>query len=145
MSRRTPFDEIERLFERMGEQFEDASQQWEGMSAQTTTGPSASVDIVDRGDEFHVTAELPGFEPGDVDLRVVEQTLSLDADRSDEMTVEQAELVHQERSRESVSRRVRLPEPVDADDVTATMEQGVLSVTIPKAIPDSSGQAIDIE
>lgn len=145
MSRRTPFDEIDRLFERMGEQFEDASQQWEGLSPQTISGSTASIDVVDQGDEFHVTAELPGFEPADVDLRVVDQTLHLDANRSDEMSVEEGNFVHQERSQESISRQVRLPEPVDPDDVTATMEQGVLSVTIPKSVPDSSGHAIDIE
>lgn len=145
MSRRTPFDDIERLFERMGEQFEDASRQWEGLSPQTIQGTSASIDVVDRGDEFHVTAELPGFEPDDVDLRIVDQTLSLDAERTEESFVEDAEFVHNERSRESVSRRVRLPEPVDADGVTATIDQGVLSVTIPKAVPDSTGHSIDIE
>ena len=145
MSRRTPFDEIEHLFERMGEQFEDASRQWEGLTPQTMVGSGASIDVVDRGDEFAVTAELPGFEPEDVDLRVVDQSLSLDAERRDEMTVEEGEFVHHERSRGTVSRRVRLPEPVDPDDVTATMDRGVLSVTIPKASPDSSGHSIDIE
>ena len=129
----------------MGEQFEDASQQWEGLSPQTMGGSTASIDVVDLGDEFQVTAELPGFEPDDVDLRVVNQNLHLDANRSEETSVEEGNFVHQERSQESVSRRVRLPEPVDADDVTATMEQGVLSVTIPKAVPDSSGHSIDIE
>lgn len=145
MSRRTPFDEIERLFERMGEQFGDAPQQWEGLTPQAMTGSAASVDVVDRGDEFSVTAELPGFDAGDVDLRVVGQALHLDAERDEETSLEDENVVHHERSRESVSRRVRLPEPVDTDGVTATLERGVLSVTIPKAVPDSSGQSIDIE
>lgn len=145
MSRRTPFDEIERLIDQMGQQFEDASQQWSGLNPQQMTGTASSIDVVDRGDAFHVTAELPGFDPDDVDLRIADRTLHLDATRSDEMTAEDATFVHQERTRESVSRRVRLPEPVDADDVTATIEQGVLSVTIPKAVPDSSSHSIDIE
>ena len=144
MSRRTPFDEIDRLFERMGEQFEDASKQWEGLSPQTMTGSQASIDVVDEGDEFAVAAELPGFGPDEVDLRVVDQTLYLDADRDEETSIEEGEFVHHERSHQSVSRRVRLPEPVDADDVTATLEQGLLTVTIPKAVPDSSGHSIDI-
>lgn len=145
MSRRMPFEEIERLFERMGAQFEDASQQLEGLSPEAMTESTVAVDVVDRGDEFAITAELPGFEPDDVDLHIVDQTLSLEADRSEEMAVEETEFVHHERSRQSVSRRLRLPEPVDPDDVTATMEQGLLTVTIPKAIPESGGHDIDIE
>lgn len=145
MSGRTPFDEIERLFDRMGQQFEDASQQWEGLTPQRMSSRTASIDVADRGDEFFVTAELPGFEPDDVDLRVVDQTLYLDAERSEHVDVEEETFVHHERSHESVSRSVRLPEPVDVDDVTATVDNGVLSVTIPKAVPDSSGQSIDIE
>lgn len=145
MDRRTPFDEIERLFERMGKQFEDVSGQWEGASPRAMLGAPASIDVADRGDEFAVTAELPGFSADDVDLRVADQTLYLDAERSEESAVEEENFVHQERSRESVARHVRLPEPVDTDGVTATLEDGVLSVTIPKAVPDSSGQRIDIE
>lgn len=146
MSRRTPFDEIERLFDRMGQQFEDASQQWEGLSPQTMMGSgSASIDVVDREEAFEVTVDLPGFEPQDVDLRVVDQTLSIDAERSSEHSVDEGEFVHHERSRESVSRRVRLPAPVEVDDVRATMENGVLSLTLPKTRPDDSGHAIDIE
>lgn len=145
MPGRTPFDEIERLFDRMGQQFEDASQQWEGLAPQRMASSTASIDVVDRDDEFLVTADLPGFEPDDVDLRVVDQTLYLDAERSEHVDVEEESFVRHERSHESISRNVRLPEPVDVDDVTATIEHGVLSVTIPKAIPDSSGESIDIE
>ena len=145
MSRRTPFDEIERLFDRMGQQFEDASRQWEGWNPQTVGETAPSIDVVDRGSEFAVTADLPGFEPDDVDLRVVDQTLSIDANRSEQTSVEEGNYVHHERSQESVSRRVRLPEPVEVDDVTATMENGVLSLTIPKAAPSREGSSIDIE
>lgn len=145
MSRRTPFDEIERMFEQMEQQFQEASQQFEGWSPQKMGGQSASIDVVDNDENFQVTADLPGFEPEDVDLRVVDQTLHIDAERSDEMEVNQEQYVHHERSQESISRRVRLPEPVEVDDVTATMENGVLSLTIPKAIPSSSGHDIDIE
>jgi len=145
MSRRTPFDEIERLFERMGRQFEDASRQWETWAPQSMGTQSAAVDVVDREDEFEVTVDLPGFEPDDVDLNVVDQTLTIDAERDEEHSAEDEDYVHHERSRRSLSRRVRLPEPVDVDDVRAAMENGVLSLTLPKAHPESSGQAIDIE
>ncbi len=145
MSGRTPFDEIERLFDRMGQQFEEASRQWEDWSPQQLGGGSASIDVADRGEEFQVTADLPGYRPEDVDLRVVDQTLYLDAERSEETNVEEAEFVHRERGHRSVSRRVHLPEPVDVDDVTATMENGVLTLTVPKVTPEEGGHDIDIE
>lgn len=145
MSRRTPFDEIEQLFDRMGHQFEEASRQWEGWTPQSMGGETAAVDLADRDEEFLVTIDLPGFDASEVDLRVVDQTLYVDAERDEETAVDEENYVHRERSRRSISRRVRLPEPVDVDDVHATMENGVLSLTLPKETPTSSGHDIDIE
>lgn len=145
MSRRTPFDEIEQLFERMGQQVEEASRQMEGWTPQSMAGQAASADVADHDEEFEVTVDLPGFEPEDVDLRVVDQTLYLDAERSEETDVEEEDFVRHERTRAAISRRIRLPAPVEVDDVRATMENGVLSLTLPKSTPTSDGESIDIE
>lgn len=145
MSRRSPFRELEELFESVERQLGGAGPQMgELATAESSTG-RAPMDVVDRDDEFEVTVELPGYEPDDVDVRVAGDTLFVDGHRDRDVSVEEDEYVRRERSHESVSRRIRLPEPPAVDDVSATMEEGVLTVTIPKAPEEERGEPIDIE
>ncbi|MGA9402410.1 Hsp20/alpha crystallin family protein, partial [Haladaptatus sp.] len=65
--RKNPFDELEELFERMGRQFESMGDQFGGGGMGWQPG-GMSLDMADRGDEFVVTADLPGFEKDDIDI-----------------------------------------------------------------------------
>lgn len=145
MSRGTPFDDLERMFEQMTRQFEDASRQWQQWGGMESRGEAGAADVVDRGDAFEVVVELPGYEAGDVDLRVVDRTLSIDAERTEETEVGDDQFVRHERSHQSVSRQVQLPDTVDPEGVEATMERGLLEVTLPKSTPADRGHSIDVE
>ncbi|MEF8852745.1 MAG: Hsp20/alpha crystallin family protein [Haloarculaceae archaeon] len=146
-----PFDELERLFEQMERNFEDAAQWWEndGPSRGLPGTRSVRVDVEDAGEELVVTADLPGFERADIDLRVTDRTLRLEADHEETAaeTEEEGEreFVRRERHRASVSRTVQLPESVETDGVSATYENGVLTVRMPKSEPLAAGTEIDIE
>lgn len=149
MSRRNPFDDIDRLFDRLNRQLEDAADMWEGDRPAAFGAGSTAVDVEDAGDEFVVTADLPGFDKDDVDVRVRDRTLSISAERAE--STESAEdesddstYVRRERRTQSFSRRVTLPEDVDTDDVSATMTNGVLTVRLGKS-EGSSGHHIDVE
>lgn len=130
--RENPFEEIERMFERMSEQFEDV--QPGGMAAGTVL-----VDVEDRDGEFVVTADLPGFEREDIELSLREDTLELSASQETDEETGAGDFVRRERRRTDVSRSIHLPEPVDAEGTTATHENGVLTVTLPKRSPERSG------
>lgn len=137
MTRRTnPFEEIERVLDRMsqlGEEFEE-----------TEVSSTVAVDVEDRDDEFVVTADLPGFDTEDVDVELRDSTLSISASRIEESEEEEeGTYVRRERRERSLSRSVELPGPVDPDDVDATYQNGVLTVTLGKA--EESGHSIDIE
>src|SRR6056297_1810901 len=63
-------EELERLFERMSRQFDDASYRWESqgpLMAWPSGTDEMSIDLVDRDDELVVTVDLPGFERDDID------------------------------------------------------------------------------
>lgn len=141
--------EFEELFDRINRQLEEASRRWGGSAtALTSAGGQASVDVVDRGDEFVVTMDLPGYTTDAVTARLTDRTLFVDAEREgvEETEAEgDEEYLRMERSHESISRRVRLPEAVDADDVAAQMNNGVLTVTVGKETPGTGGRAIDID
>lgn len=128
---RTPFGELERLFERMESQFE----------GQAGFGQGMAVDVIDEDDEFVVKAELPGFQAEDLDLTYSEGRLSIAADREEAI---ETDFVRNER-RTAMERTVRLPDPVDADAIEADLDDfGVLTVTLPKEAPEEVGKRIEI-
>lgn len=149
MSRRNPFDELEELFERMQENFENAARMWEpeefdaGLPASATAG-GMSVDLEDTGEELVLTGDLPGFETEDIDVRVMEGTLQVSAEHEEETEEEAGEYVRRERRQSSVSRSINLPTAIDEEEITATYNNGVLTVRMPKRDAESQGTQIDV-
>ncbi|MFB6131910.1 MAG: Hsp20/alpha crystallin family protein [Halanaeroarchaeum sp.] len=140
MRRKNPFEDIERMLERMSEQFDEVSRGDIGFAR------GLDVDVEDRPDEFVVTADLPGFGKEDIDVELVDDTLRIAAEHeSDASEEEPGRYVRRERSRESVSRSISLPEAVEEDGVEARFKNGVLTVTLPKAYGSEDAQQIDIE
>jgi HSP20 family protein len=138
--RGNPFDEFERMLERMNRQLGE----FEG-GVNVRTGSSASVDVADRGEEFRVTVDLPGYETDDVDLTLTNDTLRIEAQREEATEEDDEQYIRKERRRQSISRSVSLPEPVDEEAVSATYNNGVLTVTLPKQYGDGDGRQIEIE
>ncbi|WP_328766961.1 Hsp20/alpha crystallin family protein [Haloarcula nitratireducens] len=104
-----------------------------------------SEDLENRDDEFVLTADLPGFEKDDIDVRVTDRTLRLEAENAEETEEEEeGEYVRRERHRASVARSISLPEAVEADDISATFNNGVLTVRLPRSEPVTPGKQIEI-
>ena len=145
MSRRNPFDEIERMFERMNRQFNELS---EGSQLPATTGgpQSVSMDVAEQDEEYVVTADLPGYEKEDIDLSISDRTLRVGVDReeSSDESDEDGTYIRRERRRQSVSRTITLPEEVEEDESSAAYNNGVLTVTLPKRDRSSGSRSIDI-
>lgn len=133
--RSNPFGDIEELFGRMGSEL-----------PVDFGGPR--VDIIDEGEALLVRADLPGYDRDDIDLTLNDRQLTIAATRSvDDVEIEDDEnrrVIRRERERHGASRTVRLPEPVDAEDVTAKYDRGVLEVRLPKSEP-ADGHTIDVE
>lgn len=135
---RNPFQEIEQFFERMGRQFE-TDDSW------SASVESMAIDLLERDSEFVATVDLPGFEQSEVDVTVSDHTLRITAEH--EQAVEEREpgqYLRKERRHESTARSITLPQEVDTDAVSATMNHGVLTVTLPK-IEGESQRVIEIE
>lgn len=129
MSRRDPIDEIEQLFDRMSSELAAV-----GDELEPPFQSQPDVDVVTRDDEVIVVVDLPGFEPDDIELSLLDRDLHVSAER-DRSRFDESATLHRRERRQSVERRVRLPEPVVDDETTAEYEHGVLTVTLPT--PDS--------
>ncbi|MGM0371921.1 MAG: Hsp20/alpha crystallin family protein [Halobacteriota archaeon] len=144
MTRRSnPFEEIERLLERMSEQFEDVDQ----LSSLESAWPHRlKVDLAEFDGAYEVTADLPGFESEDIDVELLDDQLHICAQRETETEeAEEGRYLRRERSERSIDRRVSLPEPVEADAVEASFKNGVLTVCLPKAEGSEESHTIEIE
>ncbi len=141
-------DRFDSQLERLQQQFENISRMWDlerfGLSESEMT--SIGIDLIDHGDEFELTANLPGFDSADIDARLSDTTLTITAEREEKTEAQEELYLKREREHRSVSRSIRLPEPVDEEAVTATYENGVLTLTLPKQQPsDVGGHTIEVE
>ena len=90
------------------------------------------VNVAETKDAFVYRAEVPGLGEGDVSVHVEDETLLLRGERkADAPAGYEAHL--RERAPIAFARKLPLPGRVDAEAVTATMKDGVLTVTLPKS------------
>ena len=146
-SRRKPFEDLERLFERMSSQFDEASRMWETgdpFGGLSLGYEPMAVDLVDYDGEFVATVDLPGFDREDVTVHVVDRSLRIEAERDETVDEEAADYIRHERQHKSTGRSIQLPKAVDEERVTARMKNGVLTVTLPKLEVEESHR-IEIE
>ena len=90
-----------------------------------------AVNLWSDDEAVHVEAELPGLALADVEVSVLDQELTLSGQRP--APEEDGTAHRRERQLGSFRRVLRLPGAVDADRVTAVLEDGVLTVTLPLA------------
>lgn len=90
------------------------------------------VDAYRRGDEFKVDLDLPGADPGSIDLTVQSDLLTVRATRSSHET-EGDEVQVAERGHGHFGRQLFLGESLDRDHIAANYHDGVLTITIPVA------------
>jgi HSP20 family protein len=92
-----------------------------------------AVDVFDRKDAVVLKAELAGMDPGDIQIEVDDNVLTLKGERTFEDKVEDERYYRVERRYGSFQRSLALPQGCKADEITATYEDGILTVTVPKA------------
>ena len=90
------------------------------------------VDAYRRGNDFIIHLDLPGADPGSVELTVEKDVLTVQATRT-WIPAEDDQVTVQERGQGEFKRQLLLGEGLDRDHVAASYEDGVLTITIPVA------------
>ncbi len=90
------------------------------------------VDVVSEQNEFVLTALLPGVKNEDLDIQIVNETVSIQGQLPDHRD-EHASYLLQERPAGRFSRVLTLPAELDASKAEASLEDGVLTLRVPKA------------
>ena len=89
------------------------------------------VDIYERDGKLQVRASLPGFNKDDIDVKVHEGVLSIDAKYAAEDETGERRWYRRERHISSLSRRIALPDVVQDAEVDAELTDGVLTLSLP--------------
>ena len=94
---------------------------------------SAKVDIHQDDDNLYLTASLPGVRPEDVEITLSGQTLTLSGELKSEEQVEREQYLYRERRTGAFNRTLELPVAINGEAASATFENGLLRLTLPKA------------
>lgn len=121
VTRFDPFRDLDRLAERMLSTAADMGQ----------TMRSVPLDVYRSGDQYVVHCDLPGADPGSVDVAVDGRTLTIRAQRSPRS--EDVEWLTHERATGAFVRQLTLGYGLDPEHIEATYVDGVLTLSIPMA------------
>jgi HSP20 family protein len=97
------------------------------------SGSAPRIDVGETNKEIVVLAELPGTTKEDLKIVVEEGILSISGERKEKTKAEGSRWLRNEIGTGKFSRSIELPVPVDADQITATLVNGLLRVVLPKA------------
>jgi HSP20 family protein len=116
-------DELDRLFESpFGEAAGSLLSVW-----------NPAIDLFEDKDNVFVKAEVPGMKKEDIEVTLHDGVLSISGERKSEQKFENAETYRSERFVGRFQRAVTLPSQVKAESVTAHYQDGILTITLPKA------------
>jgi HSP20 family protein len=126
---RTPsvWQELDRLQREMNSLFEHRPRAAAGYPAMNIWADDESAII---------TTEVPGVQPEDIDISILNRTLTLKGSRTPDEVGENVRYHRQERGYGKFARTVQLPFRVDAEQVQASFKNGVLEIKLPRAEAD---------
>ena len=106
---------------------------------------NASMNVSETEKEIRITAELPGVTEQDIDVSLDDDVLTIRGEKKFERTDDKENFHFVERSYGTFQRSLRLPFPVDPEQVQASFENGVLTVTVPKTGQQERSRRIQVQ
>ncbi len=134
-----PFERLRREMDRLFDEFDwrspfrrwvfDIEPLWRRELSWTAT---PAVDIAEKDKAYEVTAELPGMDENNIEVKVANGMLTIKGEKKEEKEEKKKDYYHSERRYGSFERRFQVPDGVDTSKIEASFKKGVLTVTLPK-------------
>ena len=134
-----PFESLRREVEHLFDDFQLGS--WRSPFGRTILEPfrrgemgwkTPAVDVVEKEKAYEITAELPGMDESNIDVKFSDGTLTIKGEKREEKEEKKKDYYLSERRYGSFQRSFSVPDGVDADKIEAGFKNGVLTVTLPK-------------
>ncbi len=132
ITRWEPFRDLISLREAMDRLFEES---WVRPRAGwlLPTEETLAIDMFETPDDVVVKTPVPGVKPEDIDITITGNTLTIAGEAKVEEKVKEKNYIRRERRYGRFSRSISLPSGVRGEKAEATFENGLLTLTIPKA------------
>jgi HSP20 family protein len=143
-------EEIDRIFDRFADGFESVSLQ-PFARMQRRWGPGVSgfanlaVDVSETDKAYTVSAELPGMKEKDIEVSVSDDMLVIKGQKEQEREEKDKSHYLSERSYGSFQRMFSLPRDTEASKIEARYQNGVLTVSVPKAAGKQETQKVEVK
>jgi HSP20 family protein len=137
-----PFESLRREIDRIFDDFDGGffrfpfrrslydMKPFERVSQAAWNAPAA--DIVDKEKSYEISAELPGLDEKQIEVKLANGGLTITGEKKEEKEEKEKDYYLKERRYGSFQRYLELPEGVDADKIEASFKNGVLTVSMPK-------------
>jgi HSP20 family protein len=132
---RSGFDDLDRVFDNFKKDFEGL------ISPSFVTKPlhifesTPACDLVDEGDKFVITADMPRIKKEEINLDVGDDYIDISAEHKESEEEKKKKYIRKEHREFSIHRRMSLPDRVKPSDVKAKLNNGILTIEIPKEKP----------
>ena len=130
-----PFESLRREIDHLFDNFHTGFWRAPAMPAlfdtQTTGAPA--VDFTEHGKSYELTAELPGLDVNDIDVKFAHHMLTISGEKKEEKEEKKKDYYLSERRYGAFQRTFQLPDGIDADKIEAKFDKGILKVTLPKS------------
>jgi len=123
--------QMDRLFDEFYNDGDELSHFFKGFDELGDFAPKMDIDETEK--EFTVSTELPGLKPEDVDISLYGNVLTIQGEIRAEKEEKDKHSYHMERSFGSFSRSLHLPGEVEAGKIDASLNDGLLKITLPKS------------
>ena len=130
------------LFENRGRQFGHELDDW--LTAEREVlGKWSAAELKETNGKYELEMTLPGYEPKEITVTATPSEIIVNAESKHEKKSSEGKVLWTEFGSNKVFRRVELPEPIDVDKTSATLEKGLLKIGAAKA-PTAKPKAINV-
>ena len=129
-----PFESLRREIDQLFDNFHTGFWRAPSMPTlfDTRSVSTPAVDFTEHDKAYEVTAELPGLDATDIEVKFAHDMLTISGEKKEEKEEKKKDYYLSERRYGSFQRSFQLPEGIDSDKIAAKFDKGVLKVTLPK-------------
>lgn len=133
ITRWDPYRELATMRQVLDRFFEDDFARFPSLWERRPEAMSLALDVAEREDAFVVKASVPGVAPEDVEVTLTDNVLTIKGEMKADKEINEENYHLRERRFGAFVRSVTLPTAVEAEKIEAVNENGVLTLTLPKA------------
>ena len=133
LRRTNPLRELVSLREAMNQLFEDSIVRPGSGGMVPRVGGRLAVDMYETDEAVVVKSAIPGVDPADIDISIQNDTLTIKGETKMDEELAEANYVVREHYYGSFSRSLSIPVSIKANEAEAEFEDGILTLTLPKA------------